>query len=189
MSASSTFPLLEWSGISAFLALPCSQWAAKTLAEKTNCAISFEPEGEFRDTRLCSKWPSAHQPISSSRRLHQYPDCWLRFSWCFPGVDSDVLKWPRCRVDPPSQESFQVLSPTTVAGSCTAWAEWFQWREASQYSGPPTLPSLQSPLAEGPAVGCQGITLEPHWEDPGLCTKRDERKLRNKALPSRNIRE
>lgn len=110
----------------------------------------------------------AHRPTASSKRLRQFLNCWRQFSWCCPEADWGALMWHQCRPCPPFLERSQVLSPTSGAGSCTAWAEWFQSHEASQYNEPLTPPGHQSPLAAHPALECLGIVLGPHLEGPKL---------------------
>lgn len=109
-----------------------------------------------------------YRPTSSSKRLHQFPNCWQQFSWCCPEADWGVPMWHQCRSCSPFLESSRVLSPTSGAGSYTAWAEWFQSHEASQYNEPPTPLSHQSPSAVHPALEYLGIILGPHWEGPKL---------------------
>ncbi len=164
-NVSSASPWWGWSGTWASQASPCSQWAEQTL-ERNIRRNSISKCLVLIALFLC--FVSTHLPISSSRKLHQCPGYWRQSSWCYPGAEWDVPRWHPCTDSLPALGSSLVLSPTSGADSCTAWAGWSQSRGASLCNGPQTLPDPRSLSTTRPAQGCPDTVPALDWADPGL---------------------
>lgn len=122
----------------------------------------------------------SYPQASSSRKLRQFPSCWPQFSWYFPGAGSDDRRWRLYTAYPPILQRSPLLSPTSGAGSYTAWAGWPQSHEAFQCSEPLIQPGPQSLSIIYLAQECH--TAHGHCsEGPGLQIK-GRIKVRNKYI-------